>query len=105
MYTHGAARLRNIQHYLSHCASPPKLRCAAVHGKFSEVEGFSSSDSARLLGVFTLLPDLVRAQYPTNITCGVLHARHQRTNNRVWVDMIPLVTYTMRLLRASYTGS
>ena len=104
-YTHGTARLRNIQHYLSYCASPPKLRYAAVQGKFSEVEGFSSSDSARLLGVFTLLPDLVRAQYPTNIICRALHARHQRTNNRVWVDMIPLVIYTMRLLRASCTGN
>ena len=103
-YTHGTARLRNIQHYLSYCASPPKLRYAAVQGKFSEVEGFSSSDSARLLGVFTLLPDLVRAQYPTNIICRALHARHQRTNNRVWVDIIPLVIYTMRLLRATCTG-
>ena len=57
------------------------------------------------LGVFTLLPDLVHAQYPTIFTRRVLHAQYQRPNNRVWVDMIPLVIYTMRFLHASYTGN
>ena len=90
--------------YLSYCSSPPILRYAAVQSKFSEV-GFSSSDNVRPLGVFTLLPDLVHAQYPTSFTRRVLHAQYQRPNNRVWVDMIPLVIYTMRFLHASYTGN
>ena len=103
-FTHGKARLRNIQHYLSYCTAPPKLRYAAVQGKFTEVDNFSSSDNERLLGVFTILPDLVRAQYPTNIICRALHIRHERTKNGIWVDMIPLVIYTLRILRASCSG-
>ena len=99
---YGRAKFRSMQHYYSYCNSPSNTRYSTIAGKLSEIDSFSSSDEMRMLGVLSLIPDLVALQYPTNLVTKALYARSRRRDKEpIWSSLAPVTTAFMQWLQTT----
>ena len=93
-----------MQHYYSYCNSPSATRYSSIAGKLSEVDSFSSDNDMRMLGVLSLIPDLVNLQYPVNLVTKALYRRAVRFKNPIWSDLVSLVSIYMNWQRRCTQG-
>ena len=93
--TYGWPKFRSMQHYFSYCNSPSATRYSSIAGKLSEIDSFSSDNDMRMLGVLSLIPDLVNLQYPVNLVTTALYRRATRFKNPIWSDLVSLVSIYM----------
>jgi site-specific DNA-cytosine methylase len=102
---HNRPKFRTMQHYSSYCVSPDSTRYSTIAGKLSEIDAFSSDDTARMLGVLSIVPDLVHLRYPISLVIKALYVRTRRTGDQIWSEMSHTVNKFMKWQYKCYDSS